>query len=111
MKDRCDGTLEKHCLLRNFGNLIVMKECEFQQPSQTKKYVSKITCKDLLVEIRSGPYFGVAICNVHVPQHLKETNFKMPPIFKNIEITNQDVGLYMADLCRKLEEFKNPFIH
>ena len=32
----------------------------------------------------------------------------MAPLFKNIEITKQDVEPYMAEVCSKLDEFKTP---
>ena len=73
IKDRHDATLSKHRYLRNFGDLVVKKECELQQDfSQAKKYVSKITRTKLLKEIHLGAYFGAAICDIHVPEHLQE---------------------------------------
>ena len=63
MKDRCDATLEKHRYLRNFGNLVVMKECQFRQPfSQTKKYVLTITHATLLEKIHIDIYFDACRC-------------------------------------------------
>ena len=82
MQDRHDATLEKHRYLCHFGNLIVTKECEFQQSfSQTKKYKSKITHDELLNEICKGMYFGTVIFDVRVPDHLKNKFAEMPPIF------------------------------
>ena len=66
MKDRRDATLEKLRYLRNFVNLVVTNECDFQQPfSQAKKYSSKITCDKLLEGICLETDFDTAICVVH----------------------------------------------
>ena len=86
-----------------------MNECDFQQPfSQAKTYTSKITCNKLLEGIHLGTYFGTAICDVHVPQHLKTKFSEMRPIFKNVEVTNQYIEPYMSSVCDKLNEFKTP---
>ena len=69
-----------------------MKEWDFRQPfSQAKKYSSKITCDKLLEEIRSRACFDPAICDMHVPQHLKATFSEMPSIFKNVEIASKAI--------------------
>ena len=112
MKDRRDATLEKHCYLCKFVNLVVMKEFEFQQLfSQTKKYVSKIRCDKLLEKIRLGTYFGTVIFEVHVTENFKNKFAEMPPVFKNVEIAKQGVGPYIAAVCDKLNELKRPVFH
>ena len=42
--------------------------------------------------IYAGKYFGTVVCDVPVPEVLKEHFAEMPPIFKNIEVSIDDVG-------------------
>ena len=49
----------------------------------------------------------MVICDVRVPDKLKNDFSEMPPMLKKFKISNQDVEPYMADLC-KLDEFKTP---
>ena len=62
----------------------------------------------LLKQICAGKYFGAAVCNIRVPETLKDYFAEMPPVFKNVEVTIDDVGPYMKNVCQNLGEFKTP---
>ena len=40
----------------------------------------------------NGSFFGQIECDIAVPEHLKEYFAEMPPIFKNVEITYNDLS-------------------
>ena len=59
-----------------------------------------------LEEICNGKYFGAAVCDIYVPENLKAYVTEMPPVFKNVKVTIDDVGPYMKNVCESLGEFK-----
>ena len=44
--------------------------------------------------------FGPLEVNIKVPDHLKQKFVKMPPVFRNVEISRDDIGDHM----KKYEE-------
>eukprot|EP00158_Paraphelidium_tribonemae_P000621 Partr_v1_DN22998_c0_g1_i3_m42543 putative protein Hydra magnipapillata len=46
----------------------------------------------LIDDIQSGDFFGIVECDIEVPQHLHEYFSEMSPIFKNTEVTYNDVS-------------------
>ena len=99
--------LKKHEYLHKFCNLVIMNECEFRH-TLSQPYKQKLTGYDHLKKICAGKYFGAVVCDVHVPEVLKEHFAEMPPVFKNVEVTIEDVGPYMKNVCQDLDEFKTP---
>ena len=56
----------------------------------------------------SDEFFGFAKCDVRVPDEQKEFFSQFPPIFKNVEVSNNDVGPYMKGLLNILGRLKKP---
>ena len=52
--------------------------------------------------------FGFAKCDVHVPDERKEFYSQFPPVFKNVEVSNNDVGPYMKELLKTLGSLNKP---
>ena len=52
--------------------------------------------------------FGLAECDVDVPENLKDHYSQFPPVFKNVEVSLDDVGAYMKDLCKKSGFLQKP---
>ncbi|EGF76578.1 hypothetical protein BATDEDRAFT_28412 [Batrachochytrium dendrobatidis JAM81] len=48
---------------------------------------------DILKDVLDNTFFGMIECDIAVPEHLKECFAGMPPIFKNVEITCNDLSL------------------
>ena len=49
----------------------------------------------ILSEVRNECLFGCVEVDIHVPDHLKEKLSEMCPIFKNAEISPDDIGDFM----------------
>ncbi|EGF81388.1 hypothetical protein BATDEDRAFT_23783 [Batrachochytrium dendrobatidis JAM81] len=47
---------------------------------------------DILKDVLDNTFFGMIECDIAVPEHLKECFAGMPPIFKNVEITCNDLS-------------------
>ncbi|KAJ8324871.1 hypothetical protein O5D80_8740 [Batrachochytrium dendrobatidis] len=48
---------------------------------------------DILKDVLDNTFFGMIECDIAVPEHLKECFAGMPLIFKNVEITCNDLSL------------------
>ena len=97
MARKCGDTSRKHMYLREFSkNLVVMKECDFDiKFSQTPVHEKYSRRESLFTKIWADKLFVAIVCNVKVPNNNKNYFAEMPPIFKNAEITIDDVGPYM----------------
>ena len=100
MKERHENTVKKHAYLRENCRLVVMKECEFRV---SHSYGKEMLSEQLLEKICNGNYFGAAVCDIHVPENLKDYFAEMTPVFKNVEVSIDDVGPYMKNVCRNLD--------
>ena len=107
MTERGEATEKKHEYLRDFCKLVIMKECEFC-PSVSQPYKQKLPGDYLLKQICAGQYFGAVVCNIRVSEPLKEYFAGMPPIFKNVDVSIEDIGEYRINVCQNLCEFKTP---
>ena len=47
---------------------------------------------NIVDDILNGVFFGLIECDIQVPDHLRDYFEEMPPIFKNVEITYNDVS-------------------
>jgi hypothetical protein len=52
--------------------------------------------------------FGVVECDIRVPESLKEKFAEMCPIFKNIEISRDDIGEYMKTYAEENDIMSRP---
>ena len=89
-----------------------MWECEWrvykkQHSTVHNKYVYptehiyRMTQQEVLGYIENGDLFGVVEVDINVPVHLKEYFQEMPPVFKNINITEADIGDYMREFLKE----------
>ena len=54
----------------------------------------------LIREIWRGSFFGVIVCDVKVPEHLREHFADFEPIFKNVEVGAKDLSEHMAEFLQ-----------
>ena len=69
---------------------------------------TKYTESELLEEILADNIFGVAECDVSVPENLRHKYSQFPPVFKNVNVSINDVGPYMKELCQKSGYLSTP---
>ena len=51
--------------------------------------------------IQDGSVFGLMECDLRVPPHLTHKFEDMPPIFKNVQITRDDIGENMKQYAER----------
>ena len=73
--------LAKHCTYTHF-----------------KKY---LTQDQIIQYIKDGHLFGFVECDIEVLEHLKEYFSEMTPIFKNYDISSDDVGEFMQNYAKE----------
>ena len=62
----------------------------------------------LLEEVRQGNFFGAVEVDIHVPDHLKPKFQEMTPIFKNVDISLDDIGEHMATFAQQHQCMPRP---
>ena len=67
-----------------------------------------MTQAEVLQFIADGTMFGLVECDVRVPPALTETFAEMTPIFKNVDITKEDIGAHMKNYAERAGVFKAP---
>ena len=104
-------------------NLVEMYECQWLELKRTNlevihfiqskfrrpfgNYVT-LNEKQILSAIKRGILFGVVECDIRVPEALKQKFSEMPPIFKNTEISRDDIGPYMKAFAEKHNLMRRP---
>ena len=114
MKELYDETQERKQRLIDMGyNVVSIWECEFLHQIETDESlqqflarfhrpldnVQRLTLQDIIDNIISGALFGAVECDIHVPESLKETFSEMSPIFKNVQISHDDIGEHMRQFA------------
>ena len=67
-------------------------DTKLRRPLDRMKTMTKET---ILSAVLDGTLFGCVECDIHVPDDLIEKFGEMCPIFKNVEISRNDIGEYM----------------
>ena len=62
----------------------------------------------ILDGIVDGSIFGIAECDIEVPDHLRDKFKDFQPIFKHVSITINDVGEHMKAFCKEAGILKSP---
>ena len=62
----------------------------------------------LVQTIKNETFFGYMQCDLSVPDELKAKFFHFPPIFKNIDVTRNDIGKYMKTYAGEIDLLKQP---
>ena len=61
------------------------------------EHIFRMSEQEILQHIENGDIFGVAEVDIHVPANLKCYFQEMPPIFKIVTVTRNDIGDFMRD--------------
>ena len=97
--------------MRSKGYRVVeMWECEWRRMKRTNRELQRFIATELrrtldtikimsperiLREVRQDRLFGCVEVDIRVPEHLKEKFSEMCPIFKNTNISREDIGDFM----------------
>ena len=96
-----------------------MWECEwwnhFKTDSSIKNHVKTnfsykrpLSTDSLLEKTKNRSLFGNVQCDLIVPDELKPTFSNFPPIFKNIDVSRNDIGEYIKNYAEENDLLKNP---
>ena len=82
-------------------NLYKRTTCVKEPLRESFSYKRPLREERLLEQIGSGILFGYEQCDIKVPEELKKNFANFPPLFKNTNVGQQDVGLLMMDYAEK----------
>ena len=116
MQDLYEKTLEKRRYIEELGyEYVGIWECEFYTKKRTdpamKQFCqarrspldgfSVITPQKIIQSVVDGQLFGCIECDIRVPLHLRDYFSEMTPIFKNTNISRQDIGPEMQQFAEE----------
>ena len=70
--------------------------------------VKTMTLQTILGAVKNETLFGCIECDIHVPEHLREHFSEMCPIFKNTEISRDNIGEFMEAYAEENDIMKRP---
>ena len=99
--------------------IVEMWECEWWKLFNTEPLVKqhlrdmfpyKLPLREegLLQRIKDGNLFGYVQCDIEVPEHLREKFANFPPIFKNTDVSRDDIGPLMKEYAEKNNHLSQP---
>ena len=60
-----------------------------------------MTTRSIVNAVKNDTLFGCVECDIHVPEHLEDNFSEMCPIYKNTEISREDIGEFMRVTPKK----------
>jgi hypothetical protein len=124
MKDLLEETRRNSSYIRKQGfNLVECWECEWRERKKTNRELQRfiatrlrrpldkvktMTLQSILDAVRDEKLFGCVECDIHVPEHLREQFSEMCPIFKNTEISRDDIGDFMKAYAEENDIMRRP---
>ncbi|XP_063692200.1 uncharacterized protein LOC134824307 isoform X1 [Bolinopsis microptera] len=104
--ERLNATKNIESYIREQGHeLVTIWECSWRELCSKQKPANKyhypgeekfrLTETDIISMIKKGSLFGAVEVDIHVPDHLKAKFSEMTPIFKNVEVTVENIGSFM----------------
>ena len=94
--------------------LVIREELECQKsrnswgvkrPNMKKRKMSE---NEIVSSVKEGEIFGLIEVDIHTPEHLKPTFSEMAPIFKNTNVSREDVGCHMKSFLEANDKLKTP---
>ena len=106
----------KDYLEKEVGVKVVEKwECEWEEDKRKDSNIVKfirekrlnlksalsgsVSQDTVISKIKSGELFGLVQCDINTPVHLRPKFSELPPIFKNTNISIDDIGTHMKKHC------------
>ena len=111
MAELLEETQKNSTYIRKQGyNLVECWGCEWRVTKKTNKELQRfiatrlrrpldkmktMSMENILAAVRNETLFGCVECDIHVPDNLRDHFQEMCPIFKNIDISRDDIGEFM----------------
>ena len=104
--------------LRRHVKVVEMWECEWKEirkepdvksflaPARRQKW--QMTQNEILAAVIDGTLFGMIECDIHVPPELRPYFSEMQPIFKNANVSRDDIGPYMRQYAEEHDIMSTP---
>ena len=114
---RAETEANNRYILEQGYTLDEMKECDWLQLKRSNPIVRaflgnrfkrpldnvfNMTMNQVIQGVLDEKLFGVVECDIHVPDHLKPNFSEMCPIFKNTEISRDDIGEFMKEFAEEV---------
>ena len=121
MSDLLSATKNNTEYLNHYGTVVEMWECKWKKmrtspdvkhildskfPNRNAKW--EMTQQKVLENSVEGNLFGIVECDISVPEHLRSYFAEMQPIFKNANISRDDIGEFMYCYAVQHEILKKP---
>ena len=119
-----EETRENTEYLEKLGYKVVeMWECDWKREKANNKELQKfigmmhrrrmdkkqeMTEEEILQCVQEGTLFGMVECDIETPAELKSTFKEMPPVFKNVEVSRDDVGDMMRQYAEEHKIMQQP---
>ena len=101
---------KKHtAYLRRHVKVVEMWECTWKRerdPPPRQKW--QMTQNEILAAVIDGTLFGMIECDIHVPPELRPYFSEMQPIFKNANVSRDDIGPYMRQYAEENDIMSTP---
>ena len=95
--------------LRRHVKVVEMWECDWKRerdPPPRQKW--KMTQQQIITAVVDGTLFGMVECDVRVPEHLQDHFAEMQPIFKNANVSRDDIGPFMRQYAEENDIMSTP---
>ena len=95
--------------LRRHVKVVEMWECGWKRerdPPPRQKW--NMTQNEILAAVIDGTLFGMIECDIHVPPELRPYFSEMQPIFKNANVSRDDIGPYMRQYAEENDIMSTP---
>ena len=97
-----EDTKKNTAYLRRHVHVVEMWECEWKlEAKQPPRQKWQMTQNEILAAVIDGTLFGMIECDVRVPEHLQDHFAEMQPIFKNANVSRDDIGPYMRQYAEE----------
>ena len=113
-----EDTKKNTAYLRRHVKVVEMWECDWKElrkepdvksflaPARRQKW--NMTQNEILAAVIDGTLFGMIECDIHVPPELRPYFSEMQPIFKNANVSRDDIGPYMRQYAEENDIMSKP---